>query len=100
METQVRGRDVLDGSICRSDLNVLTSGQAVIRRILEVANSGIKVTNDSTGADAGTGDVKLALDWTLLDSRWATSAWAKNALKPTYTTTEVTEGTNLYYTDT
>lgn len=72
METQVRGRDVLDGSICRSDLNVLTSGQAVIRRILEVANSGVKVTNDSTGADAGTGDVKLALDWTYLSSLYAT----------------------------
>jgi hypothetical protein len=68
METQVRGRDVLDGSIGRSDLNVLTIGQAVIRRILEVANSGVKVTNDSTGADAGTGDVKLALDITYLST--------------------------------
>ena len=67
--TQLRGYDVRDGSICRVDLNVATSGQAVITRIIEVANSGIKIT-ESTGADSGTGDVKLSIDqtkWAMLD---------------------------------
>jgi len=68
-ETQVKGRDIGDGSVGRPDLNVATSGQAVIRKILEVANSGIKVTNDSTGIDAGTGDVKLAVDLAIVQAK-------------------------------
>ncbi len=69
MATQIRGTAIYDGSVSRADLNVLDSGQAVIRRILEVANSGIKVTNDSTGADPGTGDVKLAVDYVITQAK-------------------------------
>ena len=60
-ETQLKGRNIGDGSVGRPDLNVATSGQAVITRIIEVANSGIKLSSN-TGADSGTGDVGLAVD--------------------------------------
>jgi len=57
-QTQLRGTQVLDGSVQRSDLNVTTAGQAVIRKVLPT-NSSIAIT--STGADSGTGDVSLAV---------------------------------------
>jgi len=60
-ETKVKGRDVGDTSIYREDLNTSISGKAVITKILEKANSGIKLSS-STGADPGTGDVELILD--------------------------------------
>lgn len=60
-ETRVKGRDVGDTSIYREDLNISTSGKAVITKILEKANSGIKLSS-STGADAGTGDVEITID--------------------------------------
>lgn len=64
-ETQVKGVNVGDGSVGRPDLNIATAGQAVIRQILEVANSGIKIAS-FTGIDKGTGDVGLTLDLTYL----------------------------------
>jgi hypothetical protein len=54
-QTQVRGTQVLDGSVQRSDLDVATAGQAVIRKVI----AGSNVTITSTGADAGTGDVTI-----------------------------------------
>jgi hypothetical protein len=68
--TQTKGTDVGDGSVCRVDLNVSTSGQAVITRILEVTLSGIRITS-STGADTGTGDVKLGVDLAYLSTQYA-----------------------------
>ena len=61
METRIKGRDVGDTSIYREDLNISTSGKALITRINERANSGIKIAS-STGADAGTGDVEITID--------------------------------------
>ncbi len=66
-ETQVKGRNIGDGSVGRPDLNVATSGQAVITKVLEVANSGIRISS-FTGADTGTGDVGLAIDTTYLST--------------------------------
>lgn len=68
--TQVTGKQVLDGTIGRPDLNVTTAGQAVIARVLEVANTGIKI-NASSGANTGTGDVSLKVDTTYLDTLYA-----------------------------
>ena len=66
-QTQVKGTDVGDGSVCRVDLNINSSGQAVITKIVEAANTGIKI-NASSGADAGTGDVSLKIDKAYLDT--------------------------------
>ncbi len=71
--TQIKGLNVGDGTIARADLNIATSGQAVIRKIIDVANAGVKISS-STGADSGTGDVGMVLDWTLLDARWASQS--------------------------
>jgi len=60
-QTQLKGLDIGDGTICRPDLNTNTPGQAVIRRIVTAANSGIKIIS-STGADTGTGDVVLGIE--------------------------------------
>jgi hypothetical protein len=54
--TTVRGRQVLDGDITRSDINTITSGSAVIAKV--IAGTGISIS--STGADAGTGDVTIS----------------------------------------
>ena len=53
--TQLSGSQVTDGSIQRSDLDVVTAGSAVIRKA--IAGVGISLT--STGPDAGTGDVTI-----------------------------------------
>jgi hypothetical protein len=68
--TQTKGTDIGDGSVCRVDLNVSASGQAVITRMLAVANSGIKITA-STGIDSGTGDVTMGVDLTYLSLQYA-----------------------------
>ena len=51
--TQITTREV--GSVQRNDMDVVTSGQAVITKL--VAGTGISLS--STGADAGTGDVTV-----------------------------------------
>jgi hypothetical protein len=54
-QTQLRGKQVLDGSVQREDLDVSTPGSAVIRKII----AGTNVTLSFTGADSGTGDVTI-----------------------------------------
>jgi hypothetical protein len=53
--TVIRGGQVLDGSIQRTDLDTSTVGQAVVAKLIQ----GTNVTLSSTGADAGTGDVTI-----------------------------------------
>lgn len=53
--TGLRGRQILDGDVLRNDLNITTSGSAVIRRII----AGTNITITSTGVDTGTGDVTI-----------------------------------------
>ena len=53
--TGLRGRQILDGDVLRDDLNITTSGSAVIRRII----AGTNITISSTGVDTGTGDVTI-----------------------------------------
>lgn len=57
--TQATGRQLLDGSVQRSDLDVSTAGSAVIRRAL--AGTGIALA--STGPDPGTGDVTFSANY-------------------------------------
>jgi hypothetical protein len=54
--TVIRGKQVLDGSIQRADLDVSTVGQAVIAKLVQ----GAGITLSSTGADSGTGDVTIS----------------------------------------
>lgn len=53
--TQITGQQVGDGTVQRADLDVTTSGSAVIRRII----AGTNITFTSTGPDTGTGDVTI-----------------------------------------
>lgn len=55
--TQVPGRQVLDASINKDDIDIITTGKALITRILQ--GSGI-VIDSSTGVDSGTGDVTIS----------------------------------------
>lgn len=64
--TNIRGTQVQDGSIQRLDLDIVTVGASLLRKIVVVASTGILI-NGSTGADAGTGDVSLKVDETYLD---------------------------------
>jgi hypothetical protein len=66
-KTNVKGTQVLDGSVGRADLNTTVSGSAVITRL--ITNNGIAITNN-TGADSGTGDVTVAADLTFLDTKY------------------------------
>jgi len=61
--TGLRGRQVLDGDITRSDINTSTAGSALIARI--IAGTNISIT--STGADSGTGDVTISATGTGLN---------------------------------
>jgi hypothetical protein len=59
--TQVRGAQVRDSSIQRDDIDTVTPGQAIVAKLVE--GGGIQLT--STGGDAGTGDVTIALNATI-----------------------------------
>lgn len=54
-KTEVRGGQIKDTSVQRSDLDTSNSGEAVVRRII----AGTNITLGSTGADTGTGDVTI-----------------------------------------
>lgn len=56
--TRPSGAQIRDGSIQRVDLDVTTSGQAVISRVFAVSAN---IALSSTGADTGTGDVTFDL---------------------------------------
>jgi hypothetical protein len=56
-QTVIRGRQVLDGSIQRADLDTTTVGQAVVAKLVQGAN----VSLSSTGGDSGTGDVTISV---------------------------------------
>jgi microcystin-dependent protein len=54
--TAIRGKQVLDGTIQRHDLDVSTVGQAVVAKLIQ----GTNISLSSTGSDAGTGDVTVS----------------------------------------
>lgn len=56
--TQIRTNNIEDDGIGRDDLNVSTSGRAVVRKIIQ-GSGGLTIS--STGADSGTGDVTINL---------------------------------------
>jgi len=51
----ITGDDVQDGSLGRDDLNITSTGKAVVRKVI----AGDLISIDSTGVDAGTGDVTV-----------------------------------------
>ena len=53
--TQITGQQVKNSSVQRDDLDSVTAGQSVIRKLI----AGSNVTIASTGVDAGTGDVTI-----------------------------------------
>jgi len=55
-KTQVRSQQLEDEGVKRDDLNSTTTGQAVVKKLVE--GTGVQLT--STGVDAGTGDVTVA----------------------------------------
>lgn len=55
-KTQVRSQQLEDEGVKRDDLNSTTTGQAVVKKLVQ--GTGVQLT--STGVDAGTGDVTVA----------------------------------------
>jgi len=53
----VTGEDVEDGTLYRQDLNITSTGKAVVRKV--TTSSGLVISY--TGVDAGTGDVVIAI---------------------------------------
>lgn len=53
--TTVRGAQILDGTVQRDDLDISTTNQAVVRRLVQ----GSGITLSSTGVQSGTGDVTI-----------------------------------------
>ena len=53
--TQITGQQVKNSSVQRDDLDSVTVGQAVTKKLI----AGSNVTFSSTGVDAGTGDVTI-----------------------------------------
>jgi hypothetical protein len=70
--TQITGRQIADGSIERSDINISAAGKALIRKLIVTPSTGITISS-YTGADSGTGDVTLAIDTNTI----ATRAWVQ-----------------------
>lgn len=57
-KTEVQTRDIKDGEVRRDDVNISTSGEALIRKL--IAGTGLTIESE-TGVDEGTGDVTLGL---------------------------------------
>lgn len=75
MLTTIIGQQIRAGTICRSNLNTSVSGCSLLTKILVPAtNPGIEIVS-STGADAGTGDVTIDLNYTYINTLYATQAW-------------------------
>ena len=66
--TLIRGLQVLDGSVQRADHDTTTVGQATVTKLVQGSN----ITLSSTGADAGTGDVTVAVSYPAWTSYTAT----------------------------
>lgn len=54
-KSQLKGEQILDGSIKKDDLNITETGKAVIIKV----KAGNNISLDSTGVDAGTGEVTI-----------------------------------------
>ena len=58
MDDTVDSADIKDGDISREDLNITSTGRAVVRKVL----AGDDIAIEYTGADIGTGDVIIHFD--------------------------------------
>ena len=67
-ETRIKTGDIGDTTVSRADINTGTTGSALITKIVAPATPQGVVVNSSTGVDAGTGDVSLAIDVLGLDT--------------------------------
>lgn len=67
-KSQLTGSQIKDGTITRDDINVTTTGKAVVAKLLD-GNNGIKI-DTQTGIDSGTGDVSLKVDLNYLDTKY------------------------------
>lgn len=56
LDDSLTSQDIKDGEIKRQDIDILTVGQSLIRKVL--VGIGLRISS-STGADAGTGDVTI-----------------------------------------
>ena len=95
--TVIRGKQVLDGSIQRADLDVSTVGSAVVAKILQGAN----VTLSSTGGDAGTGDVTVGVPvdgYTIGLGSYVSGKLS--AIRPVYNTVEIYDEFDSYLVNT
>lgn len=54
--TNPTGRQILDHTVQRDDMDVSTVGNAMITKVIQ----GTGISMSSTGADAGTGDVTIS----------------------------------------
>lgn len=68
--TEVSGKGIRDGSIQRRDIDITTTGESLITKL--VAGSGISIS--STGADSGTGEVTITATSAQLQ---ANNSWLK-----------------------
>lgn len=67
-KTEIRGTQILDGSITKVDLNTTSTGEAVVTKVVE----GKNVNLSSTGVDHGTGDVTINVNSSLRVSELVT----------------------------
>jgi len=56
-KTSIRGTQILNNTVQRQDIDTLTTGQALVTKLVQ----GTNVTLSSTGADSGTGDVTVSV---------------------------------------
>lgn len=56
MRTEIDTKQIQDGEVLREDLNILTPGQAVVRKV----SPGVGISETHSGVDDGTGDVILS----------------------------------------
>jgi len=105
VRTQVKGKQVLDQSISRDDINVSTQGQALITKLV----LGDNLSATSTGIDSGTGDVTLNLGFKVIqeirdpietDDSLAgytlSSSWINTVTKNEFICVDVTNGNAVW----
>lgn len=93
-KTNIRGAQILDSTVQRDDVDIVTVGQSLIRKAIP----GAGITISSTGADTGTGDVTVNVSPTAIQTALIDGSAGASGTLTLRSTSHATKGKILFGT--